>query len=398
MFRLTCKTSINTIKHFLYSRKKKSLYCEEDKQYLSYPKYEKHTGWVGSKRLYILLGTKCNLCCDYCIQSGKSIIPDFTPNKVDSFIELLTKTINLKEYERIYFWGGEPLVYRKTIKKLIPKLYELKSKNCSIQTATNATLLTEEDIKFFIKYNVRVMISDDGDNSLRFSKEKINYDLIKKFKNKGFNFNVHATITPKNPDIDKIYSNLKQKYGDNVEFGASVVYTPVDNFRKKIFNWDNESLIKLKQGYEKFLSKPVYDHDNRRESLLNWAFNIPIQDYSCRFAEGGGIIVDVMGNIHSCNCIFSSQRILGNLSNFSFGLLPKDNKLQNKRKTIFIAIEDREKCKDCIYQYICRGRCSTISNEAFDKQCKSSKAYWEIAFKQTLKAKFGLTLIKYEKI
>lgn len=124
------------------------------------------------KFLRIVLGTKCNYKCAYCSQSYNAPEEQTTTlDDVSVFMSRLDEWLS-GEPKRIELWGGEPLVYWKFLKVLIPELRQ-KFPNAQITTITNGSLLTDEIVDFLVKYRVVFSISHDaygqsirGDNIL----------------------------------------------------------------------------------------------------------------------------------------------------------------------------------------------------------------------------------------
>ena len=101
-----------------------------------------------SKDLYdlrIQLGLRCNMHCRYCAQSDRALEKAcWGPKDVPAFIAKL-KAGNVNVTGVIELWGGEPFVYWKTIKNLVPQLREMYP-NVRFAMITNGTLLTEDKI------------------------------------------------------------------------------------------------------------------------------------------------------------------------------------------------------------------------------------------------------------
>lgn len=77
--------------------------------------------------LRIQLGMKCNMHCRYCSQEPEKELDEgiSSPRQVPAFIEMLKKGGIDCNGGWIEFWGGEPLVYWKTLVVLIPALRDL---------------------------------------------------------------------------------------------------------------------------------------------------------------------------------------------------------------------------------------------------------------------------------
>jgi len=108
------------------------------------------------------LGIKCNLSCRYCYQTAQRSAGNIY-NTYD--IEIIKQSILKKrKVEKFVLFGGEPLlVPKQDIEKLWSWGFEKFGIN-SIQS--NGTLIDDEFIEMFKKYNVKPGISIDGPGKL----------------------------------------------------------------------------------------------------------------------------------------------------------------------------------------------------------------------------------------
>ena len=114
----------------------------------------------------VLLGHACNYNCDYCMQ--KDIGNPDEREKItttDRFIEQI-EALDLSRLTRIDLWGGETLLYWKTIEEIMlkfdrPGLYWY--------IPTNGTPLMMKHVEFFknLKGEVGIGISHDGPGHVR---------------------------------------------------------------------------------------------------------------------------------------------------------------------------------------------------------------------------------------
>lgn len=129
----------------------------------------------GLQQLILEVTSACNLRCKYCIFSGNynimrthnTISMDFATAKkaIDMYLEMFQtgQDFNPDRTPTIAFYGGEPLLNYKLIKECIEYI-ERKYRNLKVRytTTTNGTLLTDEIIHFFKKYDVNILVSLDG--------------------------------------------------------------------------------------------------------------------------------------------------------------------------------------------------------------------------------------------
>ncbi|MGL4819736.1 MAG: radical SAM protein [Bacilli bacterium] len=107
------------------------------------------------------LGTACNLACTYCYQEE---VRTQYQNKGKAYdVELMLEKA-LATGQRFFLFGGEALlVPKKDLIRFFEKGYEIFKEN-GLQT--NGSLIDDEHIEIFKKYNVHVGISIDGPNEL----------------------------------------------------------------------------------------------------------------------------------------------------------------------------------------------------------------------------------------
>ena len=112
------------------------------------------------------MGLSCNYSCDYCSQKFVERAPETSKKDIDAFMEKLNALEFSEEVGlRVEFWGGEPLVYWKTLKPLAEtirqKFADWKVKP-QFSIITNGSILTEEIIDWLMMLDFSVSISHDG--------------------------------------------------------------------------------------------------------------------------------------------------------------------------------------------------------------------------------------------
>ena len=116
--------------------------------------------------LKIQLGLSCNYSCDYCSQKFVERQPETSKKDIDAFLQKL-EVLDFREESGLHveFWGGEPLVYWKTLKPLAEAIRERFSSWANKPTfsiITNGSILTDEMIDWLMMMNFSVSISHDG--------------------------------------------------------------------------------------------------------------------------------------------------------------------------------------------------------------------------------------------
>ncbi|MFW6026027.1 MAG: radical SAM protein, partial [Candidatus Woesearchaeota archaeon] len=167
--------------------------------------YEGKINEPNPQLMYIITTDECNFNCDYCFIEGnyenkKRDKLDFKTAK--KWIDYLYENTKTKEPAFI-FYGGEPLLNSRLVKKLIKyirkcdKKYDFQSE---IGINTNGSIYTKELSNLFKKYNTNLAISIDGPKTIndKFRKDSTyegTYDKITKNIDKYLENNVTVTLS-----------------------------------------------------------------------------------------------------------------------------------------------------------------------------------------------------------
>lgn len=198
-------------------------------------------------QLILNITESCNLRCEYCKYSGKY---PFSRSHSDTFMneDVALKSINFflhrarsnhlsEEKSYIGFYGGEPLINFKLIKKSVDyvnnNFANLKDK-IKFSMTTNMTLLTNEIIDFFIQNDVSLLVSLDGPKSI--------HDRYRKYKSGEGTFEAIMN------NLGKIKEKNNEYYKKNI--GYSIVIAPpydldllIDFFGKDEISTEKASIV-----------------------------------------------------------------------------------------------------------------------------------------------------------
>ncbi len=117
-------------------------------------------GKTSPRTLKISLGLSCNYECEYCSQRFVPRAVETNPGDVQAFIDGLDVWVTSPP-EKIEFWGGEPLVYIKTMRPLAEAI-KVKFPNAELSVITNGSLLNDEINEWLDRMGFNVGISHDG--------------------------------------------------------------------------------------------------------------------------------------------------------------------------------------------------------------------------------------------
>ena len=123
--------------------------------------------------LVLSVASGCNLACRYCYCGvcrdelpNKGLMPEPTALKA---VERLFAAADPKTGVRVTFFGGEPLLNKPVIEKVVARCNELaaaRGQSAGYSITTNATLMDDETAKLIVKNDFGLMVSLDGPQSL----------------------------------------------------------------------------------------------------------------------------------------------------------------------------------------------------------------------------------------
>ena len=340
------------------------------------------------KIISIVLGVKCNLHCSYCIQTDlrNRVNLDFSPKNISKFLSKLN-SLDLSFIEKIIFWGGEPLVYWKTLTILVEKLKCLCPNLKEFYLSTNGTLLTQDKLNFLNNNNFSIQLSDDIFNEDRGTDLTSIRKLVSEFKKQHPNLNIviHTSFTKNSPDVLKTTKLIENFFGNNIKFRGIPISPPLDfkSWNCDLGEFDIKSALLLEESvYQSYIQSNNIEYIKTK--LMHFNLGDIFNGYACRFAPQKEICIDVHGNIYACRGSFDSSNIIGNIDNYSFPI--------NTNK--FIKYKGRAFCKNCPFLSLCKGICSQLPDKKIKPYCAGHYAFQRGNLRAALKILFDLDLLK----
>lgn len=206
------------------------------------------------------VNTGCNLSCTYCYKEDltspdKGERMDFR-TAAEAF-ELLLKEAAARDRVNLVFFGGEPLSNMKLIREVTDyaeRRAAEEGKTVDLSLTTNATLLTDELIKWFDEHRFGLTISMDGPRALHDLNRKTvggkgTYDvvvakvrrLLARYRSRPVGARV--TLTPGVTDVIAIHRHLKRELGF-----FEVGFSPVTAGDMEMFNLSEGELAEVFAG------------------------------------------------------------------------------------------------------------------------------------------------------
>lgn len=327
------------------------------------------------RTLVINVTDKCNLNCVYCSRQFEREKPR-SMNR-----ELITKILKrASDYAiknnitvTVQFHGGEPLIKFNKIVESIDVLSNKEKESLRLRIQTNGTLLNEEIMEGCIKRNIEVGLSLDGrqmENDLTrkdiegggtFKRVIRALRLIKKYQKDIRCLTVVNNINIKN--LDKILEFFNEIGINDVGF-LPLYEEPRTRTIKREIVPNMENLVKYQ---EKLFDKWIELLQDKKYKKLNistfqiliWnllASNSTTKKFKVNCGVGvNSLFVEADGSVWGCGAFsYANQLKLGDLNKQTLEEIQKGKSYQQFRDRITTNVK---KCKDCTFQFICRGGC-----------------------------------------
>lgn len=343
--------------------------------------------------LEISLGFNCNFKCKYCGQLNlKHIVHSARPSDVDDFLDILNKS-GIEEPNCVQFWGGEPLVYWKTLRQLLPKL-RVKFPSSYFAIITNGKLLTKDKIDL-VKSLAPMTIGVSYDCIKQTEKsEDIMTDqmldtLIYAKQQLGSDFKIFVTLTPGNVDLVRIKKYLSNLFGSDINIAVwplkcrstSGIFTTqeIDKLNHDLFDIINQQ--DTSNAVFGALSVLI---DQFTHSLVSHE-PIELAHGRCALPYSKSTVVDLKGNMYNCHI---RPTPIGSILD-----------LESISATNMTSWKEHEYCHKCPFIHICGGNCHTLPANEHAISCINFRPYAEAIFRACLSRLLGVYVesVEYDK-
>lgn len=316
--------------------------------------------------VYLVLTRNCQLSCPYCFERGidrnKSMTSEIAEKIVDWCDSYLDNHSDCNKL-RIVLYGGEPLLNKKVIKFILPKLYNsAQRKNILFEVGilTNGEYFDAEIASFLSGYNLdRVQITLDGYGEThdlrRFHKDgKGTFDKISKnilnSINRGFVKKVHLRVNFDRQNVGSILQLfdflVNNKLQDKIEFSFGIVAPTIcgDMGKRALDSYLNEFGLSFSESADKYLW--LCREAKKRGFVISQEYLVGPW---CTARSINSATIEPDGSL--LKCISTVGR-----DGFSFGDIYSVNNTNDMRFTDFGYLD---KCllKDCPFVPICGGGC-----------------------------------------
>ncbi len=316
------------------------------------------------KKIYVTLGFECNFDCLYCVQDD-GYTRHSACKSAPELSDKLLAYLDAYPYKdtQLTFWGGEPLLYFDSMKKLIER-YEGKFK---FGFVTNGSLLTEEIVKYLESKKVTFALSHDGyatkttrrvdvlqNHTIRdlllkspsfsgfaavYSSENSSYlKLLSYFQNLGFDKN-------KPVQVDMIYNT------NDTEEQYHLSNIPSDTYEK--------ALKALLKNFERPDVNPIAV---QRLKQLGGQMNNPELVCDCNVMCStckDMLNLDYEGNVYICHN-----------STYKIGTVDDSYETIYQGYCDYLKQHFTPKCKNCDIKGLCSGACLLLTEDGQKDYCR----------------------------
>lgn len=419
-FKITSKKSDGTLLVHTYDNITQDIFTDEDipvfldqdprlKDFIKNNIEDKNSLYKSTNNidLRITLGFNCNFNCKYCLENytAKSTVkPIFIvketslKEKVDNLINKLKN--NLTKVNSITFWGGEPLVYLKTMKLLVPKLKKLYP-DVKLGTISNGSLITKEVAQYLLDNEIGLTVSHDGPTFSNYRDDINPLENLKvleglkyykeQAKEKGLFFGFNIVVTPDNSDLSRLHSYFAHYFGDDVDINFEGIVKLSDFSKDVVKKFDSNTKKILLNNLIAFGSTvdgnhPYHSIRDYVSSLISKLVNKDLKENSCFIRNKNYIAVDIQGNLLICH---GSDQSYGTLDTI------KTSKFPDKYLHFW---KDRKKCKECPMLVSCLGDCIMASEEDNELSCENHLIWHSGLFLAAWKLLFDSIITRIEPI
>ena len=318
---------------FLKSAEKESLFCEDVFEHIHHPYF--------LSNIYLNMTQKCNLHCIYCYASarkehGKSNL------EYDDYVHFLDDAKKISAELNITFTGGEPLLSENTL----PVAKYAKSLGMGTKILTNATLITEKNVKDICKVFKHFQISMDGSTSALHNhyRGKDSFEktvkAIELLKSNDVDVKIAMTLTKENSfDVNA----MNEKWGGYLTFQPLFPMGRAENDKNVLSGLEYYDVLTSNEKISPFSDINGIIQAHRENRTI----------HKCAMGDGE-ISISCTGDVYPCQLLHFDEFYLGNIRESSLEEIYNSEK-NNKFKTH--TVDCIEKCKSCDFRYLWGGAC-----------------------------------------
>ena len=334
------------------------------------------SGKENIKTLKISFGLSCNYSCTYCSQRFVPHADSTSPDDIPKFLEQL-KNADVNP-QRIEFWGGEPLVYWKTVQPMANELRKLYP-DAIFSMITNGSLLDLDKNAWLDEMGFSVGLSHDGpgyhvrglDPLDDPEKKAAIMDLYGRLAPKG-RMSVNAMMHKGNPSRAAVQTWLKREFGDKVKIGEGAFVDPYDE--GGLDSMLDDYTEYRKNAFAEIRSGQVSSFTNITNKILSFIEGIKVGKpitavgQKCGMDQSDTVAVDLHGDVITCQNV-SSKSVAPNGQSHKVGSISNLSGVIVDSATHW---SDRAECSACPMLHLCQGSCMFLSGPLWESACDAA--------------------------
>jgi uncharacterized protein len=337
-------------------------------------------GKTSPRILKISLGLSCNYACEYCSQRFVARNVETNPDDISGFLESLDTWV-LSPPDAIEFWGGEPLVYIKTLRPLAQALRE-KFPAARFSVITNGSLLNREINQWLDDLGFTVSISHDGPGQHVRGPDPLDdpqsraaiLELYRTLAPKG-RFSFNSMLHRENQSRAAIQTFFVDLTGDpDVLIGEGGVVDAYDaggiaqSLRPEEFHsFRRQAFHDIRHGKAGRISS-VRDRVMSFVNSLRFERPASSLGQKCGMDRLDSIAVDLKGNVLTCQNV-SAAALAPNGESHGIGHTSRMSEVALKTATHW---SHRTECPGCPMLQICKGACMFLQGPLWESSCDNA--------------------------
>lgn len=332
------------------------------------------------RTLKISLGLSCNYECEYCSQRFVPRNVETNPDDIAAFVAGLDEWVTTPP-ERIEFWGGEPLVYIKTLRPLAERLRS-KYPEARLSIITNGSLLNAEINEWLDALGFSVGISHDGPGqhvrgpdplATPESREAI-LDLYRRLAPKG-RVSFNAMLNRANTSRAAIARFFVDLTGDErVSIGEGGIVDAYDEGGLALSLEPGDFAAFRNRAFGELRSGQAANFSVAREKVASFVNSIRTArpasavGQKCSMDRPDNIAVDLRGNVLTCQNV-SAVSVAPNGESHKIGHVTD---LDSVRLATARHWSTRDDCPSCPVLHICAGSCMFLEGPLWERTCDNA--------------------------
>ena len=337
-------------------------------------------------KLRILVGTNCNYKCSFCVQvDGDYHSKLVKPEQIDHFFdEMDAAGVTLAEKGKVELWGGEPLVYWKSIRHLIPRLRE-RYPDADLSMISNGTLINDEILAFLIKHKVSLTFSHDaqayflrGPDPLDDPAKRAMWRRVfRSYREAGLRFGINCVISQYNCDLQAVAKFFAEKIDPDVQFGFEGVVIAHSPSAIKVCVFPKKARETLAASIRKAVLEE--EDTNLHHVLSRYVVRLltamgnqePSAAYRarCDVLNPDSLVVDLYGRVLRCHNVSPKDWIIGDI-----------NHLEDVDLSRYTPWDKRPRCPECHVLALCSGNCPITSPAEHQAGCQTQRMFNNVFF------------------